>query len=118
MIFIPAASPSESVAAIVSIAVAGRLGPLTIASGATMVAVSTRAGSRRTPVVPPPYFAGGSGEPMVLLHGFTDTWQGWTRVLPLLTPHHAVFAPTLPGHFGGPAFDPGVAPTTQASLDL
>jgi len=54
----------------------------------------------------------------VLLHGFTDTWQGWTRILPLLTPHHAVFAPTLPGHHGGEAFAPGVAPTTQASLDL
>jgi len=68
--------------------------------------------------VPPPFFAGGSGEPMVLLHGFTDTWQGWTRILPLLTPHHAVFAPTLPGHFGGEAFATGVAPTTAASLDL
>ena len=54
-----------------------------------------------------PFFAGGTGEPMVLLHGFTDTWRAWTRVLPTLEAHHAVFAPTLPGHAGGPPLDRG-----------
>lgn len=44
---------------------------------------------------------GGSGTPLVLLHGFTDTWRTWTRVLPALEAHHDVFAPTLPGHHGG-----------------
>ncbi len=45
---------------------------------------------------------GGSGEPLVLLHGFTDTWRTWDLVLPALVRRHDVFAPTLPGHAGGP----------------
>jgi pimeloyl-ACP methyl ester carboxylesterase len=44
---------------------------------------------------------GGSGTPLVLLHGFTDTWRTWQLVLPALE-RHAVLAPTLPGHAGGP----------------
>jgi pimeloyl-ACP methyl ester carboxylesterase len=84
-----------------------------------MIGMTVATRRRRADVqVPERFYAGGSGEPLVLLHGFTDTWQGWTRLLPLLTPHHAVFAPTLPGHFGGEQFPPGVAPTTEASLDL
>jgi pimeloyl-ACP methyl ester carboxylesterase len=55
---------------------------------------------------------------MVLLHGFTDTWQAWSPVLPALTERHAVFAPTLPGHFGGEAFPPGVKMTIEGSLDM
>jgi pimeloyl-ACP methyl ester carboxylesterase len=55
---------------------------------------------------------------MVLLHGFTDTWQGWTPVLPLLEAHHAVFAPTLPGHFGGEQFSAGQTMTIIGSLDM
>lgn len=46
---------------------------------------------------------GGSGPPLVLLHGFTDTWRTWELVLPRLERHHDVLAPTLPGHAGGPA---------------
>ena len=45
---------------------------------------------------------GGSGPPLVLLHGFTDTWRVWELVLPALERHHDVLAPTLPGHAGGP----------------
>lgn len=48
-------------------------------------------------------FRGGAGEPLVLVHGGTGTWRVWERVLPLLTPHHDVLAPTLPGHLGGSA---------------
>jgi pimeloyl-ACP methyl ester carboxylesterase len=55
---------------------------------------------------------------MVLLHGFTDTWHAWTPVLPLLEAHHAVFAPALPGHLGGEAFEPGVKMTIPGSLDM
>ncbi|HEY1488336.1 MAG TPA: alpha/beta hydrolase, partial [Micromonosporaceae bacterium] len=55
---------------------------------------------------------------MVLLHGFTDTWRTWSNVLPLLEPHHAVFAPTLPGHFGGEAFPAGQKMTIVDSLDM
>ena len=46
---------------------------------------------------------GGSGTPLVCLHGFTDTWRTWELVLPLLERCHDVLAPTLPGHAGGPA---------------
>jgi pimeloyl-ACP methyl ester carboxylesterase len=45
---------------------------------------------------------GGSGSPMVCLHGFTDTWRTWELVLPVLERHHDVLAPTLLGHAGGP----------------
>jgi pimeloyl-ACP methyl ester carboxylesterase len=64
------------------------------------------------------FYREGEGEPMVLLHGFTDTWRGWTPVLPLLTPHHDVFAPTLPGHYGGEAFPAGTRISIPTSLDM
>lgn len=46
---------------------------------------------------------GGSGPPLVCLHGFTDTWRTWELVLPLLQRDHDVLAVTLAGHAGGPA---------------
>jgi pimeloyl-ACP methyl ester carboxylesterase len=51
---------------------------------------------------------GGSGSPLVLLHGFTDTWRTWELVLPALQGRHEVLALTLPGHAGGPALQPDV----------
>jgi pimeloyl-ACP methyl ester carboxylesterase len=45
---------------------------------------------------------GGSGSPLVCLHGFTDTWRTWELVLPRLERRHDVLAPTLAGHAGGP----------------
>jgi pimeloyl-ACP methyl ester carboxylesterase len=45
---------------------------------------------------------GGSGSPLVCLHGFTDTWRTWELVLATLERHHDVLAPTLLGHAGGP----------------
>jgi len=45
---------------------------------------------------------GGSGSPMVCLHGFTGSWGVWELVLGQLERHHDVLAPTLPGHVGGP----------------
>ncbi|MGL6278628.1 MAG: alpha/beta hydrolase [Gaiella sp.] len=49
-----------------------------------------------------PSHRGGSGEPLVCLHGFLETWRTWELVLPRLERRHEVFAPTLPGHAGGP----------------
>jgi pimeloyl-ACP methyl ester carboxylesterase len=49
-----------------------------------------------------PSHRGGSGSPLVCLHGFTDTWRTWELALPALERHHEVLAPTLPGHAGGP----------------
>lgn len=48
---------------------------------------------------------GGAGAPLVLVHGFTDTWRTWDLVLPALEARHDVLAVTLPGHAGGPEID-------------
>jgi pimeloyl-ACP methyl ester carboxylesterase len=52
-----------------------------------------------------PSHRGGSGPPLVCLHGITDTWRSWELVLPALERHHDVLAPTLAGHAGGPPLD-------------
>ena len=56
---------------------------------------------------------GGSGTPLVLLHGFTDTWRTWDLVLPALQRRHDVLAPTLAGHAGGPRL---TGPLTETLL--
>jgi pimeloyl-ACP methyl ester carboxylesterase len=52
-----------------------------------------------------PLHRGGEGSPLVLLHGFTDTWRCWELVLPALEAEHEVLAPTLAGHCGGPPIE-------------
>ena len=52
-----------------------------------------------------PAHRGGSGTPLVLLHGFTGSWRTWELVLPALERHHDVLAPTLVGHAGGPRLE-------------
>jgi pimeloyl-ACP methyl ester carboxylesterase len=54
---------------------------------------------------------GGSGPPLLLVHGFTDTWRTWELVLPALERRYEVLAPTLPGHAGGPPAGAGSGPT-------
>lgn len=49
-----------------------------------------------------PAHRGGEGPPLLVLHGFTDTWRTWELILPTLERQHEVLAPTLPGHAGGP----------------
>jgi pimeloyl-ACP methyl ester carboxylesterase len=49
-----------------------------------------------------PSHRGGAGPPMVLLHGFMETWRSWELVLPALERRHDVLALTLAGHAGGP----------------
>jgi pimeloyl-ACP methyl ester carboxylesterase len=63
-----------------------------------------------------PSHSGGTGPPLVCLHGFADTWRTWELVLPALERHHEVLAPTLAGHAGGPPIDgaPGPAALTDA----
>jgi pimeloyl-ACP methyl ester carboxylesterase len=67
------------------------------------------------PAVP---YRQGAGEPLVLLHGFTDTWRAWKPVLPALSQHHEVFAWSLPGHFGGDPWDMSVPITVRACADI
>jgi pimeloyl-ACP methyl ester carboxylesterase len=68
-----------------------------------------------------PAHRGGSGPPLLLLHGFTDTWRTWELVLPALERHHEVLAPTLPGHAGGPPLrsvrEGALADAVEAALD-
>lgn len=65
---------------------------------------------------------GGDGPPLLLIHGFTDTWRTWDLVLGGLERHHEVLAPTLPGHCGGPGIpgefsDDAVVDWLEAELD-
>ena len=40
---------------------------------------------------------GGTGDPVVLIAGFPQSWYAWRRVMPLLARHHKVIAIDLPG---------------------
>ena len=98
---------------------------LLTAAGAAAVALTRRLRLRGRPApeavreaIPvTPSYAGGSGTPLVLLHGVGGTWRVWRPVLPLLERWHAVFAPTLPGHCGAERLAPGVAPSVGALAD-
>jgi pimeloyl-ACP methyl ester carboxylesterase len=43
------------------------------------------------------YVSGGKGQPLVLLHGFPETWYAWHKVLPDLARHYRVIAPDMRG---------------------
>src|ERR687892_1040634 len=43
------------------------------------------------------YVIGGQGEPVVLLHGWPETWYEWHRVMPALAKNYTVIAPDLRG---------------------
>jgi pimeloyl-ACP methyl ester carboxylesterase len=43
------------------------------------------------------YVEAGQGEPLVLLHGWPQTWYEWRRVLPALAQRYRVIAPDLRG---------------------
>ena len=43
------------------------------------------------------YVIGGSGDPLVLLHGFGQNWYMWNRLMPELSKHFTVVAPDLRG---------------------
>src|SRR5438445_10162317 len=62
----------------------------------------------------PALYRAGSGEPVVLIHGFTGAWQHWRPVLADLVARFEVIAPTLAGHEGGPPF-PVEGPLTIAA---
>ena len=63
-----------------------------------------------------PSHRGGSGSPLVCLHGFLDTWRTWELMLPTLERSHDVLAPTLPGHAGGPPIPDPL--DTEAVVDV
>ncbi|PXX64273.1 pimeloyl-ACP methyl ester carboxylesterase [Nocardia tenerifensis] len=43
------------------------------------------------------YVTGGSGSPVVLIHGWPQTWFGWWPIMPALAEQHTVYAVDLPG---------------------
>jgi pimeloyl-ACP methyl ester carboxylesterase len=64
-----------------------------------------------------PLHRGGTGTPLLLLHGFTDTWRTWELVLPALERHREVLAPTLAGHTGGPPAEPLTGTTLVEAVE-
>jgi pimeloyl-ACP methyl ester carboxylesterase len=93
-------------------------------AGSTVAAAATldrrnrhRPRAVTTPPGLTPSHRGGTGTPLLLLHGIGAIWRAWSPVLPYLEPHHEVIVPTLHGHAGGPGLDPAVAPSVQALAD-
>ena len=43
------------------------------------------------------YVSAGQGPPVVLLHGWPQTWWEWRHIIPALAPHYTVIAPDLRG---------------------
>lgn len=68
--------------------------------------------------ITPALYRAGSGEPLLLLHGFTGTWRHWRPVLGELAARYEVVAPTLAGHDGGRPLPPGTPINYGASADL
>ncbi|MEV5552212.1 alpha/beta hydrolase [Nonomuraea wenchangensis] len=61
---------------------------------------------------------GGSGTPLLLLHGHPRTHATWHRVAPLLSPHHYVVCPDLRGYgrSGKPPTTPDHAPYGKRAM--
>lgn len=49
------------------------------------------------------YFVGGSGPPLVLIHGLTGAAANWSELAPPLSERFRVLVPDLPGHAGSSA---------------
>ena len=43
------------------------------------------------------YRMAGSGDPVLLLHGFPETSNAWRKIMPALAEHYTVIAPDLRG---------------------
>jgi pimeloyl-ACP methyl ester carboxylesterase len=61
--------------------------------------------------------AGKSGSPILLVHGFPETWWTFRKLIPLLASTHRVFAVDLRG-FGDSANKPGAYDSQVSSEDL
>src|SRR5918994_2963223 len=63
------------------------------------------------------YHRGGSGEPLVLIHGIGHTWRGWTPMLPELERCFDVLAVDLPGFGRSEPLPAGVDSTAETLAD-
>ncbi|MEV4452045.1 MULTISPECIES: alpha/beta fold hydrolase [Streptomyces] len=61
--------------------------------------------------------AGTVGSPVMLVHGFPETWWVFRKLIPLLSEHHRVFAPDLRG-FGDSATATTAHDSETAAQDL
>lgn len=61
--------------------------------------------------------AGTGGSPILLVHGFPETWWTFRKLIPLLAVHHRVFAVDLRG-FGDSGNGPGEYDSATAAEDL
>jgi len=69
------------------------------------------------PEITPALYRAGSGEPLLLLHGFTGAWMHWRPLLDPLSQRYEVIAPTLAGHDGGRPYPPDSPLTFAGSTD-
>jgi pimeloyl-ACP methyl ester carboxylesterase len=60
---------------------------------------------------------GGSGEPLLLIHGIGHTWRGWKPMLPELERRFDVLAVDLPGFGHSEPIPAGTDPTAEALAD-
>lgn len=70
------------------------------------------------PEISPALYRAGSGEPLLLLHGFTGAWHHWRPLLAELVARYEVIAPSLAGHDGGKALPTGTSLDFAGSTDL
>ncbi len=94
------------------------LGLIVLASGAPLtVAASNTVFSERNAEVKGVrlhYRIGGTGSPVVLLHGYAQTGHMWHALMPLLAEHHTVIVPDLRGAGGSSKPDSGYSKQNMA----
>jgi pimeloyl-ACP methyl ester carboxylesterase len=96
--------------------IGGLVAALVAALRAIWSVFARRAGADDQPGVTDGY-QGGSGTPLLLLHGVGGTWRAWLPVLPELERAHTIYAPTLIGHCGAEPLAAGVTPSIEALTD-
>jgi len=66
-----------------------------------------------------PYLFAGSGQPLLMIHGFADRKETWSLTAPFLALRHQVLCPDLPGYgMAGPIEPSQASLTSQASFLL
>ena len=60
------------------------------------------------------YVTGGTGEPLVLLHGWPQSWYAWRGIMPALAERYTVYALDLPGLGDSEGAPPGYDKATLA----
>src|ERR1700752_4275567 len=99
-----------------------RASSVLLAAGLAAAAITTARHLTRPVTLPArldltPLHRGGSGSPLLLLHGIGAIWRVWKAVLDILEPHHDVISPTLRGHGGVLPLDNDVTPSLTALAD-